>query len=132
MKPVNDGSWYPSYSILDVIRQWPDQMDVLEILILMYQKWIWDRANRLLWWLNSKESACQCRRHRFDPWSGKIPWRRKWQCTPVFLSGKSLCLIWTERLHGLWPIGSQKFQTKIDLVTKQQQTASRALALRPF
>ena len=37
----------------------------------------------------SKESACQCRRHRFDPWVRKIPWRRKWQSTPVFLSGKS-------------------------------------------
>ena len=22
---------------------------------------------------------------RFDPWVGKIPWRRKWQLTPVFL-----------------------------------------------
>ena len=27
----------------------------------------------LTWWLSGKESACQCRRHRFDPWSGKIP-----------------------------------------------------------
>ena len=27
----------------------------------------------LPWWLSGKESACQCRRHRFDPWSGKIP-----------------------------------------------------------
>ena len=26
---------------------------------------------------------------RFDPWVGKIPWRRKWQSTPVFLPGKS-------------------------------------------
>ena len=37
-----------------------------------------------------KESACQCRRskrHRFDPWLGKIPWSRKWQPT-VFLPGK--------------------------------------------
>ena len=25
----------------------------------------------------------------FDPWVGKIPWRRKWQPTPVFLHGKS-------------------------------------------
>ena len=25
----------------------------------------------------------------FDPWVGKIPWRRKWQCTPVLLSGES-------------------------------------------
>ena len=35
-----------------------------------------------------KESACQCRRHKrdwFDPWVWKIPWRRKWQPTPVFL-----------------------------------------------
>ena len=27
----------------------------------------------LPWWLSGKESACQCKRHRFDPWSGKIP-----------------------------------------------------------
>ena len=35
-----------------------------------------------------KESACQCRRRKrrgFDPWLGKIPWRRKWQPTPVSL-----------------------------------------------
>ena len=31
----------------------------------------------------------QCRRHGFNLWSGKIPWRRKWQPTPVFLPGKS-------------------------------------------
>ena len=26
---------------------------------------------------------------RFNPWVGRIPWRRKWQATPVFLPGKS-------------------------------------------
>ena len=31
-----------------------------------------------------KESACQCRRCRFNPWIRKIPWSRKWQRTPVF------------------------------------------------
>ena len=31
----------------------------------------------------------QCRRPRFDPWVGKIPWRREWQPTPVFLPGES-------------------------------------------
>ena len=36
-----------------------------------------------------KESACKCRRHEFDPWVGKIPWRKKWQPTPVFLPGES-------------------------------------------
>ena len=33
--------------------------------------------------------VCQCRRRRFYPWVGTIPWRRKWQPTPVFLPGKS-------------------------------------------
>ena len=35
---------------------------------------------------------CQCRTHKrcgFYPWAGKIPWRRKWQPTPVFLPGES-------------------------------------------
>ena len=27
----------------------------------------------------SKESACQCKRHGFNPWVGKMLWRRKWQ-----------------------------------------------------
>ena len=30
----------------------------------------------------------QCRRPRFDPWVGKIPWRREWLPTPVFLPGE--------------------------------------------
>ena len=40
-------------------------------------------------WLSSKEFACQSRRCGFSPWVKKIPWRRKWQPTPVFLPGKS-------------------------------------------
>ena len=34
----------------------------------------------------------QCRSYRscrFNPWVGKIPWRRVWQPTPVFLLGES-------------------------------------------
>ena len=41
---------------------------------------------------SGKESVCQgrrCRRCRFDSWVRKIPWRRTWQLTPVFLPGKS-------------------------------------------
>ena len=43
-------------------------------------------------WLNSKESTCQCRRHKrqgFDLWVRKILWRKKWQSTPVFLPRES-------------------------------------------
>ena len=42
--------------------------------------------------LSGKVSTCQCRshwRHGLDPWVGKIPWRRKWQPTSVFLSGSA-------------------------------------------
>ena len=38
---------------------------------------------------SGKESACQCRQCGFDPWVGKVPWRRKWQPTLVFLPGES-------------------------------------------
>ena len=46
-------------------------------------------SGRLPRWLSGKELVCQHRRGRFDPWVGKIPWRRKWQPIPVFLPGKS-------------------------------------------
>ena len=38
---------------------------------------------------SGQESACQCRRSRFNPWVRKIRLTRKWQPTPVFLPGKS-------------------------------------------
>ena len=40
---------------------------------------------------SGKESPCQhtiCKRHKFDPWVGKMPWRKAWQPTPVFLPGE--------------------------------------------
>ena len=39
--------------------------------------------------LGGEKSCLQCGRTGFDPWVGKIHWRRKWQFTPVFLPGKS-------------------------------------------
>ena len=41
---------------------------------------------------SGKEPTRQCRRlkiHGFNPWVRKIPWRRVWQSTPVFLPGES-------------------------------------------
>ena len=38
------------------------------------------------------KSVClQCGRPGFDPWVGKIPWRRAWQPTPVILPGEFPC-----------------------------------------
>ena len=40
-----------------------------------------------------------------DSWVGKIPWRRTWPPTPVFLPGESL---WTEEPGGLQSMWSQR------------------------
>ena len=53
---------------------------------------------------NGKEPDCQYRRHkkhRLDPWVGKIPWRRAWQPTPVFLLESPLDQgVWQATVHG--------------------------------
>ena len=59
----------------------------------------------LLWWRNGKESSCQYRRCRFDPWVGKILWRKRWQPTPSIVTWK---IPWTEEPGGLQSMGSQR------------------------
>ena len=38
---------------------------------------------------NPPANAGDIKKVVFDPWVGKIPWRRAWQPTPVFLAGES-------------------------------------------
>ena len=55
-------------------------------------------------WYRGKESTRQCRRHErheFDPWVKKIPWRRAWRPTAVFLPGESngqRSLVWLQSM----------------------------------
>ena len=35
------------------------------------------------------KNPLQCRRPGFDPWVGKIPWRKEWRLSLVFLPGES-------------------------------------------
>ena len=58
-------------------------------------------------WLSSKESTCQWRRCRLDPWVGKSPWRKKWQTALVPLPEKSH----GQKTGGLQSTGSQKLDT---------------------
>ena len=62
-----------------------DQNNIPSIARQIFNHW----TTGLSGWLSCKKSACQCRRHRLSLWVGKMPWRRKWQSTPVFLPGKS-------------------------------------------
>ena len=74
---------------------------------------------------SGEESACQCRRCKrlkrcgFDPCVRKIPWRRRWQPTPVFLPGKSHG---QRSLQFMADFSSQgRKRVRHTLVTKQEQ-----------
>ena len=53
------------------------------------------------------------RRHVFDLWLGKMPWRRAWQPTPVFLAWR---IPRTEEPGGLQSMGLQRVRS--DLATE--------------
>ena len=42
----------------------------------------------LPWWLRRWSTCLQCGRPGFEPWVGKIPWRKEWLPTPVFWPGE--------------------------------------------
>ena len=54
---------------------------------------------------DGKESACNAR-PTFDPWVGKIPWRRERQPTPAGIPAWRIP--WTEETGGLQSMGSQR------------------------
>ena len=57
--------------------------------IIINTYWVLKMCQGLSWWLRQERICLQCGRPRFDPWVGKIPWRREWLPTPVFLTGES-------------------------------------------
>ena len=93
--------WCQMLFLIPAIGHFPKELQK------QFRRWwtIWSGLTR---WFSGKESACLWRRHRrhgFNPWMGKIPWRRKWQPTPVCLPGE---FPWTEEPGGLRPMGSQR------------------------
>ena len=64
--------------------------------------------DRLPRWLSGKESACQCRKCGkclFDPWIGKIPWRREMK---IYSSVLACIILQTEEHDRLQSMGSQR------------------------
>ena len=59
-------------------------------------------------WLSDKESACRQWKHGFDPWVGKIPWRRKWQPNSNIFAWR---IPWTKEPGRLQSMGSQRVNT---------------------
>ena len=106
----HETSWSPKcclnlvglYTCLQLENQNLSKIERTKLLTLLY----W--SSGLSRCLSGKECTCQCRRTRFDPWVGKIPWRRKWQPTPVFLPGK---VPWTEEPGRLQSMGCKESDT---------------------
>ena len=67
-------------------------------------------------------------RREFDPWVGKVPWRRKWQPTPLFLPGKSLG---QRSLVGDSPWGCKELDTTERLNNKSLHEGSIPLMTSP-
>ena len=65
-------------------------------------------------------SCLQCGRPGFDPWVGKIPWRRSWQPTPVLLPGES---------HGQRSLGGYSPWGHKELDTTEQLSTARRIKL---
>ena len=70
---------------------------------------------------SGKELACQSRRPkrcRFIPWVEKIPWKRAWQPTPIFLLGESHG---QRKLAGYSPWGGKEWYTTKETVRKKKK-----------
>ena len=64
-------------------------------------------------WLRRWRICLQCRRPGFHPWVGKIPWRRAWQPTPVFLPGESMHRgAWRATVHGVTELNMTEHRQK--------------------
>ena len=101
-KSPGEGKGYPfQYSGLE------NSMDCIVHGIAKSRTWLSDFHSG---GTSGKEPTRQCWRHkrrRFDPWVGKILWRRAWQTNSGILAWR---LPWTEELGGLQAIGSQRIK----------------------
>ena len=90
-KPLD--SSMPGCPILHYLREFAPQS------LLLIESWGLVLLRGLPLWLSWERIRLQCRRPRFDPWVGKIPWRKEQLPTPVF---------WPGEFHGLCKsMGSQ-------------------------
>ena len=82
-------------------KSWPSYF----IREKQYHKKIWLLINQndegLPWWLRWLRICLQWGRPRFDPWVGRVPWRRAWQPIPIFWPGESPCTEVPGRLQSM-------------------------------
>ena len=93
---VNSGSWWWTgrpgmlrfMGSQRVGHNWVTELNWTDINIMSKINWFF-KSLGLPWWLRWLRTHLRWRRPGFDPWIGKILWRREWLSTSVFLPGKS-------------------------------------------
>ena len=90
----------------------------IESLALPLWNEVGGRVLETRWAERCKEPACQCKRHRFNPWVGKIPCRRK-------SDGQ-------RSLVGYSPLGSQRVRRDCAHVHARYVGMARHLHWRPL
>ena len=66
----------------------------------------WGASQVVLVVKSTPASAGRHKRHRFDPWVGKIPWMRTWQPPPIFLPEESMDRgAWRAAVHRVAHVG---------------------------
>ena len=85
------------------------------------------------WWQGGKDSPCQSKRHKrhgFDPWVRKIPWRRKWQHNPLYWKWIMYSCLENSMDTGAWQAtvhGVTKSRTRLSTDTRIAIVAHFAL-----
>ena len=85
MKTLNYISFIQKYSVYSTCQIYAE-------LAIVHLQWLPKPTLGFPGGTSGQDPACQCKRLQrcsFDPWVGKIPWRREWQPTPAYLPGKS-------------------------------------------
>ena len=98
---VRQSPWEPRYSH-PLGKQWIDPK--------------WQLVPRYLssgipWWLSGKESACQSRGHRLDPWSGKISNPLQYSC----LENPKLQSMGSQRVRHKWATEQPEWHSRQSL-----------------
>ena len=87
-----------------------------------------DEVNTQLWASLVAQVVKQCGRPGFNPWVRKIPWRRKWQPTPVFLPGK---FHGWRSLVGYSPWGRRVRHALVNTQKKEQRDTKKWIVVTP-
>ena len=114
----------PSVGICKFLEIWSPLLIIPDYRRLILHdrlpRWLSDEESRMKWWRMQETQEIW-----FNPWVWKIPWRRKWQPTPVFLSGESH---WQRMLVGYSPWSRKRVGQ--NLVT--EHTGTRCMLLTEF